>query len=108
MPFIGQNVHVIIERKFGEKHPTHGWMYPVNYGFIPHTMEPDNEELDAYVLGVNEPLNSFDGLCVAVIHRINDDDDKLIVVPEGMDVSDDEIRFMTHFQEQYFESVILR
>lgn len=106
--FLGKQVHVAIERKFGERHSEHGWVYPVNYGFIPNTWEPDNEELDAYVLGVNEPLNSFDGVCIAYIHRTNDNDPKLIVVPEGMQVSDDEIRTATHFQEQYFKSDIIR
>ena len=32
--------------------------------------------------------------------------DKL--VPEGVEVSDDEIRAETHFQEQYFKSEIIR
>jgi inorganic pyrophosphatase len=38
--------------------------------------------LDAYVLGVLEPLDEFTGRCIAIIHRINDNDDKLIVVPD--------------------------
>jgi inorganic pyrophosphatase len=43
------------------------------------------EELDAYILGVFEPLEVFRGKCIAVINRLNDNDDKLIVVPlEGI------------------------
>lgn len=90
------------------KHPKHGFVYPVNYGFVPNTVSGDNEELDAYVLGVDEPLETFSGVCVAVIHRTDDDDDKLIVVKEGTDISDEEIEKQTAFQEQWFKHILLR
>ena len=106
--YIGQNVKVRIDRPLNSKHPKHGFIYPVNYGYIPNTISGDGEELDCYVLGVNEPINEFEGRCIAVIHRTNDDDDKLIVVPKGKDFSDEEIRKLTNFQEQYFESEIIR
>jgi len=64
--------------------------------------------LDAYVLGVFEPLEEFKGRCIAVIHRLDDDDDKLIVVAEGIQYSDDQIRALTEFQERFFKSIILR
>jgi inorganic pyrophosphatase len=80
----------------------------LNYGFIPGTISPDGEELDAYVIGVDVPIQTFTGKCIAVIHRTNDDDDKLVVVPDGVELSDDEIRKATDFQEQYFKSEIIR
>jgi inorganic pyrophosphatase len=64
--------------------------------------------VDAYILGVFEPLSHFEGDCVAIIHRINDTDDKLIVVPQGKNYSDEQILALTEFQEQFFVSVILR
>ena len=106
--FLGKIVTVKMDRPLGSKHPKHGYIYPVNYGFLLETKSPDGEELDAYVLGVDSPLEEFTGQCIAFIHRLNDDDDKLIVVPEGMILSDDEIRQATRFQEQYFQSVIAR
>ena len=106
--YIGQNVKALIDRPLNSKHPKHGFIYPVNYGYIPNTISGDGEELDCYVLGVDEPINEFEGKCIAVIHRNNDDDDKLVVVPEGKDFSDEEIRELTYFQEQYFESEIIR
>ena len=48
------------------------------------------------------------GKCIAVIHRTNDNDDKLVVVPEGENYTDEEISELTNFQEQYFESEIIR
>lgn len=107
--YLNQIVEVEIDRPLGSKHPKHGFVYPVNYGFIPNTKAPDGEEIDAYVLSVDTPLKKFIGKCVAIIHRTNDDDDKLVVVPAGYrKISNSEIKVQTHFQEQYFESEIIR
>ena len=106
--YIGKEVEVKIDRPLNSKHPKHGFVYPVNYGYVPNTISGDGEELDCYVLGVDEPLDTFKGICIAIIHRTNDDDDKLVIVPEGMSFTDEEIRSLTNFQEQYFESVIIR
>lgn len=106
--YIGKKVIAHIDRPLNSKHPKHGFIYPVNYGYIPNTVSGDGEELDCYILGVDEPLKKFEGECIAVIHRTNDDDDKLVVVPEGKHVTDEQIRKLTYFQEQYFESEIIR
>lgn len=107
--YIGQEVEITIDRPLGSKHPKHGFLYEVNYGFVPGTKAPDGEEVDAYILGVDQPVETFEGTCIAVIHRLNDDDDKLIVVPFSVkDISDDEIRKATEFQERFFTSEILR
>ena len=97
-----------IDRPMGSKHPKHGFIYPVNYGYVPNTISGDSEELDAYVLGIYEPLETFTGKCIAIIHRTNDNDDKLIIVPENKTFTDEEIKVLTDFQEQYFTSIILR
>ena len=101
-------VDVKMDRPLGSKHPKHGFVYPVNYGYIPNTVSGDGEELDAYVLGEGQPLENFRGKVIAIIHRTNDNDDKLVVANEGKNFSDDEIRDLTNFQEQYFESIIYR
>lgn len=106
--FIGQTVTIEMDRPLGTRHPKHGFMYCVNYGFIPNTVSGDGEELDAYLLGVFEPVQNYIGKCIAVIHRINDDDDKLVVVPEGKEYTNEQIRALTEFQERYFESQIIR
>ena len=50
----------------------------------------------------------MNGKVIAVIHRTNDDDDKLIVSKDGKNYSDDAIRALTEFQERFFESIIIR
>ncbi|MDR0803887.1 MAG: inorganic diphosphatase [Rickettsiales bacterium] len=106
--YIGKTVFVKMDRPLGTIHPKHGFEYKVNYGFVPNTISGDGEELDAYVLGVDKPLNEFSGECVAIIHRTNDNDDKLIVVPAGLQISDAEIERQTEFQEQWFKHVLIR
>ena len=106
--YLGQTVSVIMDRPLGSKHPKHGFEYLTNYGYIPNTVSGDGEELDAYVLGVDKPLEEFQGICIAIIHRTNDDDDKLIVVPEGVTLTDDEIEKMVDYQEKWFKHVIIR
>lgn len=106
--YIGNTVKVKIDRPLNSKHPKHGFVYSVNYGFVPNTISGDGEELDCYVLGINKKLESFEGKCIAVIHRTNNNDDKLIIVEAGKNYTDEEIREFTNFQEQYFESEIIR
>ncbi len=105
---LGQTVTITIDRPLGSTHPKHGFLYEVNYGYIAGITAPDGEELDAYVLGVEEPLTTFAGTCIAIAHRKNDDDDKLIVVPEGTTMTNEAIMAATHFQEQWFDTVIVR
>ena len=106
--FLGMKVIVEIDRPMGSRHPIHDFLYPVNYGFVPGTLEPDGEALDAYVLGQIEPVKVFEGLCIAVIHRLNDDEDKLVLTPAGKEFTDEQIRDLTDFQERFFRSEILR
>lgn len=107
--FLGKLVTVTVDRSLGSTHPRHhDIVYEANYGFVPNTISPDGEELDAYVLGVNKPLTTFTGRCIAYIHRTNDDDDKLIVIPDGSTLTNEDIHAATHFQEQYFMSEIIR
>ena len=105
---IGKRVVVEIDRPLGSKHPKYELVYEVNYGFVPGIMAPDDEFLDAYILGEAEQLSRFEGECIAVIHRLNDNEDKLVVVPPGMNCTDQQIRKTIEFQERFFQSVIVR
>ncbi len=41
-------------------------------GYIEGIMAPDGEEQDAYILGVNQPVEEFTGKIIDIIHRFND------------------------------------
>ena len=104
--YIGKIVKVKVDRPLGSKHPNFDMIYPVNYGYIPDTISGDGEELDAYVLAIFEPIKEFTGKCIAVIKRLNEEDDKLIIVPENKMYTKEQIKALTEFQERYFKSEI--
>lgn len=98
--FIGKMVDVVMDRPLGSRHPERGFLYELNYGYLPGVISGDGEELDAYILGVDVPLEKFTGRVIAVVHRLDEDDDKLVVVRDGQDYSKEEIEKLTYFQEQ--------
>ena len=105
---IGKTVTVTVDRPLGSLHPVYkGLRYPVNYGYIKGVMAPDGEEQDAYILGVDTPVEVFMGKVVAVIYRKDDVEDKWVVCPEDMTYTQEEIMEQVRFQEQYFESEII-
>ena len=106
--YLDNAVDVIVDRPLGSKHPKFDFVYEVNYGYVPNTTSGDGEEIDAYILGEDKPLKTFKGAVIAIIHRTNDDDDKLVVTKDDKKYTDEEIKRLTQFQERYFESVILR
>ncbi|MFT4343872.1 MAG: inorganic pyrophosphatase [Candidatus Woesearchaeota archaeon] len=106
--FLNKSVTVTVDRKLGSKHPKWGFIYSVNYGYIEGIIAEDGSELDAYILGVDKPLEVFEGICIAIVHRFNDVEDKLVVVPIGVTLSDEEIMEKVDFQEKFFKSKIIR
>ena len=106
--YLGKEVILKIDRPLGSRHPQYGCIYMINYGYVPDTISGDGEELDAYLIGESEQVKTSSGKVIAIIHRTNDDDDKLIVSKKGNDYSDDAIRALTEFQERFFDSIIIR
>lgn len=99
--------NVTIDRPIGSSHPDYPSMiYPVNYGYIEGIMAPDGEEQDAYVLGVDTPLDSFTGKRIAVIHRKDDIEEKWVIAPENIPYNKQQIEEMVYFQEQYYDSYV--
>lgn len=104
---IGKTVTVTVDRPLGSYHPEHKEMYyPINYGYIEGVMAPDSEEQDAYILGVNEPIDNFTGRVIAIVHRNDDVEEKWVVAPKDMTFTKEEIMELIHFQEQYFDSKV--
>lgn len=54
-------------------------------------------------MGVNKPVEEFTGKVIAIIHRLNDVEDKWVVVPEDELYSKEQIEEQVKFQEKYFE-----
>lgn len=104
---IGSIVKVIVDRPLGTSHPEYKDLYyPINYGYVSGVMALDGEEQDAYILGVDKPIKEFIGKVIAIIHRIDDVEDKWVVAPEDVSFTKDEIMQQIEFQEQYFHTEI--
>ena len=97
-------VTVIIDRPLGSYHPKYPDLaYPINYGYIKEMIGGDGEYQDAYVIGIDYPVEVFTGKVIAVVHRLNDVEDKLVVCEVGKEYKKEEILDFIYFQEKYFE-----
>ena len=104
---LGALATVTVDRPLGSCHPKyHDMIYPVNYGYVEGIIAPDGEEQDAYILGVAQPIDRFEGEVIAIIERIDDCEDKWVVAPIGSSLTEEEISSITHFQERYFKTCI--
>lgn len=103
---VGRRVHVVVDRPLGSTHPDHSFTYEINYGYIPGTVAPDGEPLDAYVIDIDEPLDECDGEVIAIIRRRDDVEDKLVVCVGGEKWSHRQISDRTRFQEQWYDTYI--
>ena len=105
---LGKLVTVTVDRPLGSFHPEYKDMYyPINYGYIAGIMAPDGEEQDAYILGVDKPMQEFTGRIIAIICRSDDVEEKWVVAPDEMTFTKDEIMDAVRFQEQYFQSEVI-
>lgn len=102
--YLGRKIKIKIDRPMGSKHPKYGFIYPVNYGYVPGVMGGDGEELDAYLLGVFGPVKEYEGRLIAIIHRYDDYEEKLVVAPTFYNV--DQMRALVEFQERWFKSYV--
>ena len=101
-------VKVIVDRPLGSQHPQYKeTYYPINYGFVEGIMAEDEEEQDAYILGVDVPVKGFVGKIIAIIHRYDDVEEKWVVVTRNMSYTKEEIKKQVEFQEKYFKSKII-
>lgn len=103
--YLGKTVKIKIDRPIGYVHKKKNYFltYPINYGFIPEVLGGDGEELDVYLLGVSEPVSEYECRIIAIVHRHNDVEDKLVGAPVGTKFSKEEIESSVHFQEQYYD-----
>ena len=101
----GKKVKVTVDRPLGSFHPEHkDLFYPINYEALA-VLKAQGE--DAYIIGVDKPLSTFEGKVIAVIHRNDDVEEKWVVAPEGVSFTKEEIEAAVHFQERYFDTSVI-
>ena len=106
--YLGKTVEIKIDRPIGYIHKKENYSltYPINYGYIPGVIGGDGEELDVYLLGVNDPVAEYKAQIIGIAHREDDVEDKLIAAPTDMIFYQNEIAEAIHFQEQYYRTTV--
>ena len=106
--YLGKKPTIKIDRPIGYVH-TKGEKvlnYTVNYGYLPGVIGGDGENIDVYLLGVDEVVDTYKGKIIAIIHRENDSEDKLVMAPIGVNLTEEEIISAVNFQEKYYKTYI--
>ena len=94
-------VLVEIDRPIGYDH--NGIIYELNYGYTKRLVSPDGDYLDAYIIDDDFYSSSYFGEVIAIVHRKNDIEDKLIVGKKGQTISKEDLLKKINFQEKYFD-----
>ena len=103
--YLGKKIKIKIDRPMGSKHPKHGFIYPVNYGHVPGVIGRDEKEYDAYLLGVFEPVEEYEGRLIAVIQRYDGKEEEILVVAPTLNNAN-QVKALVEFQERLFKSYV--
>ena len=106
--YLGTHIQGEVDRPIGYLHVKGNkqLLYPINYGYIPGVLGGDGEELDVYFLGEQQPVKSFYGKVIAIVHRANDVEDKLVACPIDQSFDAQEICRSVYFQEKFYDTTI--
>ena len=106
--YLGKDVYIEIDRPIGYVHRKgeKTLVYPINYGYIPDVLGGDGEELDVFLIGVDESVASYTGRIIGIVYRADDVEDKLVMAPSNKLFCAEEIARAVYFQEKYYQSTI--
>ena len=106
--YLGKTVTIEIDRPIGYVHHKgeKTLVYPINYGYIPDVLGGDGEELDVYLIGVEQAVSSYTGQIVGIVYRSDDVEDKLVMADAGKSYTAEEIARAVYFQEKYYHTTI--
>ena len=108
MKVIGNEFTAIIDRPIGYIHHNYqNTVYPINYGYIKVLIAGDGMYQDAYIMGINHPIETFTGKLIAIIKRNDDCEDKWVLAPKDDNFTLKDIRDAVYFQEKYFDIEII-
>jgi inorganic pyrophosphatase len=106
--YLGKEITIEIDRPIGYVHHKgeKTLIYPINYGYIPNVFGGDGEELDVFLVGVDEPVKKYTGRIIGIVYRADDVEDKLVMAPLGTSFTAEEIADAVYFQEKYYKTTI--
>ena len=95
---LGRHIHVKITRSMNTYSHQLGRAYGVNYADLEGQRGFHRDVRGAYVVGVDRPLRTFDGKCIAVLQRA-DGSKLLVLAPNSQKLIETEIRKALEFAE---------
>lgn len=102
---LGKIVTVIVEHTIGENHPLYpDTQYFANYGYVEEVLKQTGEFQNAYIYGVDEPVDSFRGIVIAMIYRKGEDGSQWVVGRQGETIHHSKIQKLVGFQEQFYDT----
>ena len=101
--YLGRDLNVIITNQIGSIDNKDNFIYPVNYGYL----KDIDKKIDVYILGIYNQLKIFNGKCIGIIKKINDDG-KLIVTDNNKYYSDSQIEALIEFKEKNSNYLLIR
>jgi|LAHS01.1.fsa_nt_gb GNAT superfamily N-acetyltransferase len=104
---LGKSVTVTVDHPYGSFHPTIAdAIYPVNFGYVSAPVACNDGMQDAWVIGPQEPVETFTGVVAGIVYHKNGDS-RWIVIQQGMMVNHEQIINLIGFEEQYYETKII-
>ena len=106
MTIIGEKFKVLVTNPIGSQLDTNNnIVFKVNYGIVDGVLDANGEPQYAYILGEEKPLDVFEGHLVAIVHRLNDFENKWII--SNYHLSKEEIYNQISFIEGFFNVEII-
>ena len=104
---LGKKVEVIVDREYGSFHPhLPDVTYELNFGYI-NDHNQDGEFQDAWIVGVDYPLEKFTGIVIGIVYHKDDEKSRWLVAPVGYEINHEDIINQIGFEEQYYDTNIV-
>ncbi|MBP3891176.1 MAG: hypothetical protein J6D29_03305 [Solobacterium sp.] len=104
---LGKSVRVIVDHPYGSFHPHYpDVLLPCNYGYIEDNLWEERDLQNAYVYGVDEPIETFEGIVIGILYRKEDSHSWWIVADKMPDDKQDVIDTIGPL-EQYYDTRII-
>lgn len=103
--WLGKTVSVTVEHAFGSLHPLYpDAEYEMNAGYVEEVMKKYGEFQDAYVYDVDEPVDDFRGVVIAIIYRKNMLRSCWVVARSGQLIDHMKVKQAAAFIEQHYDT----
>ena len=100
-------VEVEVDRPPGSVYPEDSdLIYELNCGFVRGLSGKEGRGQEAYIVGVCDAVLAFRGVVIAVVRRNGGREEILVVAPEGMRFSKQQVIEQIRFQERFFDSEV--